>query len=218
MNEEIRALLEKTAAALERNNMKPYIAETKEEALEIVKTLVKEGDTVASGGSMTLKETGVSDLLASGSYNYLDRNGLSGDELKKCFRAAFSADVYFSSSNAITENGELYNVDGNANRIAAITFGPDSVVIVAGYNKIVPDLDSAVKRVKECAAPPNGTRLGLETYCAKEGRCINMTGCNGDFADGCKSAGRMCCSFLVTSHQRAKDRIKVILVGEKLGY
>ena len=218
MNEEIRALLEKTAAALERNNMKPYIAETKEEALEVVKTLVKEGDTVASGGSMTLKETGVSDLLANGSYNYHDRNGLSGDELKKCFRAAFSADVYFSSANAITENGELYNVDGNANRIAAITFGPDSVVIVAGYNKIVPDLDSAVKRVKECAAPPNGKRLGLETYCAKEGHCINMTGCDGDFADGCKSAGRMCCSYLVTSHQRAKDRIKVILVGEKLGY
>ncbi len=218
MTNEIRSLLEKTASALERNNMKPYIAENKQEALEIAKALIKEGDTAASGGSMTLKEAGVIDLLTSGSYNYLDRTGLSGDELKKCFRAAFSADVYFSSANAITENGELYNVDGNANRIAAITFGPDSVVIVAGYNKIVPDLDSAVKRVKTCAAPPNGVRLGLDTYCAKEGHCVNMSGCDGDFADGCKSAGRMCCSYLVTSHQRAKDRIKVILVGEKLGY
>lgn len=218
MNDEIRSLIEKTAAALEKNNMKPFIAETKEQALEIAASLLKDGDTVASGGSMTLKETGVSDLLASGKYNFLDRTGLSGDELKKCFRAAFSADVYFSSANAITENGELYNVDGNANRIAAITFGPDSVVIIAGYNKIVPDLDSAIRRVKECAAPPNAVRLGLETYCGKEGHCCNMTCSEGDFADGCKSRGRMCCSFLVTSHQRAKDRIKVILVGEKLGY
>ena len=218
MNTEIHSLMEKTAAALERNNMKAFIAETKEEALEIAKTLLKDGDTVASGGSVTLKETGISDLLSSGKYNYLDRTGLSGDELKKCFRDAFSADVYFSSSNAITENGELYNVDGNANRIAAVTFGPDSVVIVAGFNKIVPDIDSAIKRVKECAAPPNGVRLGLETYCSKEGHCCNMTCSEGDFADGCKSQGRMCCSFIVTSHQRAKDRIKVILVGEKLGY
>ena len=218
MNTEIHSLMEKTAAELERNNMKAFIAETKEEALEIAKTLLKDGDTVASGGSVPLKETGISDLLSSGKYNYLDRTGLSGDELKKCFRDAFSADVYFSSSNAITENGELYNVDGNANRIAAVTFGPDSVVIVAGFNKIVPDIDSAIKRVKECAAPPNGVRLGLETYCSKEGHCCNMTCSEGDFADGCKSQGRMCCSFIVTSHQRAKDRIKVILVGEKLGY
>lgn len=218
MNDEIRSIIEKTAAALEKNNMKAFIAETKEEALAIVKTLIKDGDTVASGGSVTLKETGVSDLLASGKYTFLDRTGLSGDELKKCYRAAFSADVYFSSANAITENGELYNVDGNANRIAAITFGPDSVVIVAGYNKIVPDLDAAMRRVKECAAPPNAVRLGLETYCSKEGHCCNMTCSEGDFADGCKSPNRMCCSFLVTSHQRAKDRIKVILVGEKLGY
>lgn len=218
MNTEIKSLLEKTAAALEKNNMKAFIAENRQEALEIAKSLLKDGDTVASGGSVSLKETGISDLLASGSYNYLDRTGLSGEELKKCYRAAFSADVYFSSSNAITENGELYNVDGNANRISAITFGPDSVVIVAGYNKIVPDIDAAVKRVKECAAPPNGVRLGLDTYCSKEGHCCNMTCIDGDFADGCKSSGRMCCSFLVTSHQRAKDRIKVILVGEKLGY
>lgn len=218
MNTEIKGLLEKTAAALEKNNMKAFIAENRQEALEIAKSLLKDGDTVASGGSVSLKEAGISDLLASGSYNYLDRTGLSGEELKKCYRAAFSADVYFSSSNAITENGELYNVDGNANRISAITFGPDSVVIVAGYNKIVPDIDAAVKRVKECAAPPNGVRLGLDTYCSKEGHCCNMTCTDGDFADGCKSSGRMCCSFLVTSHQRAKDRIKVILVGEKLGY
>ena len=218
MNNDILNLMQKTAEALEKNNMKAYIAKTKEEALEIAKSLLKDGDTVASGGSVTLKETGVSDLLASGKYNYLDRTGLSGDELKKCFRGAFSADVYFSSSNAITENGELYNVDGNANRIAAITFGPDSVVIIAGYNKIVPDLDAAIRRVKESAAPPNAVRLGLETYCSKEGHCCNMTCTEGDFADGCKSPSRMCCSFLVTSHQRAKDRIKVILVGEKLGY
>ncbi len=218
MTDEIRSLLEKTAANLEKNNMKCYIADTKEDILPIVRSLVKEGDTISSGGSMTLKETGIIDFLRNGSFNYLDRDGLSGAELKKCFRDAFSADVYFSSSNAITENGELYNVDGTANRVAAITFGPDSVVIIAGFNKIVPDLNAAAIRVKTCAAPPNGVRLNLDTYCAKAGKCMNMTDCSGDFADGCHSSGRMCCSYVVTSYQRAKDRIKVILVGEKLGY
>lgn len=218
MTDEIRSLMEKTAANLENNNMKCIIAETAADVPEIVKGLIKEGDTIASGGSMTLKETGVIDLLKSGAYNYLDRTGLSGAEITECYRKAFSADAYFSSSNAITENGELFNVDGNANRVAAITFGPSSVIIVAGYNKIVPDINAAVMRVKTHAAPPNGVRLGLDTYCASKGECCNMTGCEGDFAAGCKSSGRMCCTYVVTSHQRAKDRIKVILVGEKLGY
>lgn len=218
MNTEIRSLIEKTAEKLEKNNMKCYIADTKEDVLPIVRELIKEGQSAASGGSVTLKETGVIDLLSSGKYTYYDRTGLTGDELMQCFRNAFSADVYFSSSNAITENGELYNVDGNANRVAAITFGPSSVVIIAGYNKIVPDLNAAVTRVKTCAAPPNGVRLKTGTYCEKEGHCCNMTDCSGDFADGCKSSSRMCCTYVVTSYQRNKDRIKVILVGEKLGY
>ena len=219
MNNDTRLLLEKTSAALEKNNMKCFIAKTKEDVLPIVKKLLDEGCTVATGGSVTLNECGVTDYLRSGAFNFLDRTGLSGDELKKCFRAAFSADAYLCSSNAITENGELYNVDGNANRVSAICYGPDSVIIVAGVNKIVPDINAAVKRIKNVCTNKNSVRLGLDTYCSKKGACCVNVGCDGDFADGCKSTeARMCCSFVITSFQRAKYRIKVILVGEELGY
>ena len=215
---DVQKLLEKTALAIEKNNMKCYIAQTKEDVIPIVKELIKSGDTIALGGSMTLKETGVMELLTNGDYNYIDRSKFSSDEIKKCFRDAFSADVYFSSSNAITQNGDLYNVDGNSNRVAAITFGPDSVVIVAGYNKIVPDLNAAVARVKEVCAPANVERLDLNTPCRSLGKCIKSNGVNQDLSDGCNSKNRICCSYVINSQQRIKDRIKVILVGESLGY
>lgn len=212
--------MEKTAAALERNNMKCFIAEKKEDVLPIVESLVRDGDTIANGGSVTLAETGVTEFLRSGRFNFLDRAGLDGEKLKKCFRDSFSADVYFLSANAITENGELYNVDGNANRVAALCYGPDSVIVIAGANKLVPDLDAAIRRVKTISAPKNGIRLGLETYCSETGHCVVNCGCNDgeDFCGGCRTDGRMCCSYVVTSYQRNKNRIKVILVGEKLGY
>ncbi len=200
------------------NNMKPIIAETSADALEIVKTLIKDGDTVASGGSMTLAETGIMELLRSGAYNYLDRAGKTGEEAEAVYRAAFSADVYLTSSNAITESGELYNVDGNSNRVAAICYGPKSVIVVAGRNKIVPELKDAVMRVKRFAAPMNTARLGCETYCRSKGVCMAIeTGADGMTA-GCGSESRICCSFVVSAQQRIKDRIKVILVNEDLGY
>ena len=111
------------------------------------------------------------------------------------------------SSNAVTEEGELYNVDGNSNRVAALAYGPDSVIVVAGCNKIVPDIAAAVERVKKIAAPVNATRLHCSTPCAKTGECMN-----------CHSDGRICCNYLVSAQQRHQDRIKVILVGEELGY
>ena len=217
-NSVYRKILERTAKNLEMNNMKPIIAETSADALDIVKTLIKEGDTVASGGSMTLEETGIMELLRGGSYNYLDRAGKTGEEAEAIYRAAFSADVYLTSSNAITESGELYNVDGNSNRVAAICYGPKSVIVVAGRNKIVPDLNDAVKRVKRLAAPMNTVRLGCETYCRSKGVCMALeTGSDG-MTSGCRSESRICCSFVVSAQQRVKDRIKVILVNEDLGY
>lgn len=213
------SMLKRTAANLELNNMKAYIAETKEEALEIIKGLIKEGDTVASGGTMTAAEVGVTELLRSGSYNFLDRAAAkTPEETEKIYRDAFSADVYITSSNAVTENGELYNVDGNSNRVAAICFGPRSVIVVAGRNKVVKNLDDAVVRVKRLAAPMNTARLGCETYCKSKGECMALASGGKCMTDGCKSENRICCSYVVTAQQRIKDRIKVILVNEELGY
>lgn len=213
-----RKILEKTAKALEANNMKCFIAEKKEEVPDIVKGLLTEGCTVTCGGSMTLEECGAAALLRSGAYNFLDRTGKSREETEAIYRAAFSADAYLTSSNAITENGELYNVDGNSNRVAAICFGPKSVIVIAGRNKIVRTLDDAVVRVKRYAAPMNTARLGCETYCHAKGECMSLASGNSCMTSGCKSDGRICCSYVVTAHQRIKDRIKVILVNEELGF
>lgn len=224
MNESMQAILklriDKTRQALERNNMQTFYAQTKEEVLPIVQSLLKPGDTVAVGGSVTLEECGILPLLRNGNYCFLDRYapGLDDAGRKEIFRASFSADCYFCSANAITEQGELYNVDGNSNRVAALLYGPDSVIVVAGYNKIVADIHAAAQRVKRLAAPANAVRLGFDTYCAKAGQCISGKKAGADFCDGCDSDKRVCCNYVVCAHQRVKNRIKVILVGEPLGY
>lgn len=205
---------------LEANNMEAHFVETKKDALNLVKEMLPEGATVSNGGSVTLVETGVMALLNSGKYQYLDRSRAQTDEERKeIYRKCFSADYYFCSANAITEAGELYNVDGNCNRISCITFGPKNVVVIAGINKIVSDIGAAVKRVKTISAPKNTKRLGCETYCAKTGVCISeKTGELEAIGKGCSSPQRICCTYLVSSQQRVKNRIKVILVNEELGY
>ena len=203
--------------ALERNNMQGYYVDTRADVPAQVEALLHEQDTVSVGGSMTLRQCGVMDLLRSGRYHFLDREapGLSREQVQQIYRDSFSADAYLCSTNAITLNGELYNVDGNANRVACLAYGPRSVIVVAGYNKIVTDLQAAQTRVKQIAAPANVNRLSCETYCANKGVCM---GVNGGMTDGCHSAGRICCSYLVQGYQREAGRIKVILVGEELGY
>lgn len=211
----IQLRLEKTAKALESNNMTAFVVGTKEEAAEKVKSLIKKGDVIASGGSVSLSECGIIDMVKSPDYTYLDRN--SGDP-KEIYRKSFTADVYLSSANAITENGLLYNVDGNSNRVAAIAYGPESVIIVAGYNKIVGSLDEAVNRVKKIAAPANTVRLSCDTYCAKSGECAAFAKGNDELTCGCSSDERICCNYLISAKQRHKGRIKVILVAESLGF
>lgn len=185
--------------------------------MPLVESLIPQRASVAVGGSVTLKETGVLELLGNGNYTYYDRYApnLTAEQKRDVFIRSFGVDVYLSSSNAITENGELYNVDGTGNRIAAIAYGPEKVIFVVGANKIVSDLDEAVKRVKTCAAPPNAVRLGFETYCMHAGECMHV---NGTMTEGCASGSRICCSYLITGYQRVKDRIQVILVGEDCGY
>lgn len=212
-----RMQAEKVIAGLEKNRMKGYFVSAKKDVPQLVAELLHDGDTVAVGGSMSLSECGVMPLLRSGRYRFLDRYapGLTKEQVRQIFIRSFDADAYLCSANAVTLNGELYNVDGNSNRVAAICYGPRSVILVVGCNKIVPDIDAAVRRVKMHAAPPNAVRLSCETYCAKTGVC---SGLNGEMPAGCGSDARICCNYVVSAHQREAGRIKVILVGEPLGY
>ena len=218
VNEIIRLRMEKTKNALENNNMTAYTVKTKEEAADIVRSLLKKGDVIASGGSVTLNQCGITDIIKSPDYIYLDRNSVAPDKTAEIFRKSFFADVYLCSSNAITENGELYNVDGNSNRVAAIAYGPKSVIIIAGYNKIVRNIEEASNRVKKTAAPANTVRLQCDTYCSKSGECAAFTKESQDITSGCSSDERICCNFLISAKQRHKGRIKVILVAENLGF
>ena len=213
-------IVEKTMENLRKNNIKPFFVEKKEDVLPLIRTLVNEGDTVSNGGSVTLKECGVMDELKSGRYNYLDRSreGITREEVEEVYRETYKADVYFASANAVTESGYLYNVDGNSNRVSAILYGPKSVVLVCGYNKIVKNIEEAELRVKQKAAPPNTVRLNCDTYCAKAGECVSLKNSDREMCDGCHSPARICCNFVISAQQRHIDRIKVIFVGEKLGY
>ena len=206
--------------ALRANRLEAYYVETKEEAAGQAAALLREGDVIAAGGSMTLGETGIREMLRRGPYRFLDRDraGLSREQVEEIYREAFRADAYLCSANAVTERGELYNVDGNSNRVAAILYGPKSVIVVAGCNKIVPDLAAAVHRVKTQAAPKNCARLSCATFCREAGECVSLRQDSPEMPEGCRSEARICCNYVVSAYQRQQGRIKVILVGEPLGY
>ena len=213
-------VIEKTMDALRRNNMQAHFCASADDARELVRKLIPPKATVTHGGSITLSECGIPDMLRAGDYHYLDRKapGLSPEQIKEIYRGAFTADVFLTSANAITEDGLLYNVDGTSNRVAAILYGPDSVIVVAGYNKIVKDMDEAMDRLRTIAAPRNTVRLNCNTYCAKTGKCVSLNNPDSRIGDGCKSEQRICCNYVVSAQQRHIERIKVIIVGEKLGY
>ncbi len=223
MNASLKEIFElhvqKTIKALEANNMTAYYVPSAKDVVDKVAQLLHEGDTVSTGGSASLTEAGVIDHLKSGRYHYLDRyeEGLTAEQINTLFRRVFSADAYLCSANAVTTQGEIYNVDGNSNRVSAILFGPTSVIMVVGRNKLVNNLDEAVRRVKTIAAPANAARLDCGTYCAKTGECVSLLK-GGEMASGCTSDRRVCANFVVMGRQRVKGRVKVILVGEELGY
>lgn len=216
MNEQII----NTMNALKKNNMVPFYAETKEEALEILKGFIKENDVVGLGGSMTLKEIGATSLVRGGGYNVIDRydENLTPEERNECLRKSLLSDVFLTSSNAVSEKGELINVDGFGNRGAALVFGPKIVVVVVGKNKIVKDAEEGFKRIKEIAGPKNCQRLNKNNYCAYKNECVALKNGEESISDGCASQTRICCSYIVQSYQLIKDRIKVIICNEDLGY
>lgn len=211
--------VETTLKNLKRNKMEAYYVDTKEDAQKLVRTLISKGDTLSCGGSVTLKQTGIYDIISSDYYNFLDRSACeTPEQVEEVYRKTFCADAFFTSANAVTENGELYNVDGNSNRVAAILYGPKSVICICGVNKLVKNIGEAIARVKTKAAPPNTVRLGIETPCAKTGECISLKKDNPEMCEGCHGDGRICCNYVVCAQQRHVNRIKVIIIGEEYGY
>lgn len=205
----MHAKVKRTLIQLEKNNISGYFVHNTEELKHLVSSLVPNGSSIAVGGSMTLFETGMIEWLRTQDYEFHDRYapGLTAEELKAIHRKAFSCDAYFSSVNAVTESGELYSVDGNGNRVAAMIYGPDKVVIVAGTNKIVKSLASAIERNREYAAPANNIRLNTGTPCTVTGTCMD-----------CNSPGRICCAYTTLGFQRTKNRIHVIFIDGTYGY
>ncbi|WDV44869.1 lactate utilization protein [Clostridiaceae bacterium M8S5] len=199
----------KTIENLAKGNINGYLVEDGNDAIEIIEKILKEGDTVTAGGSITLKETGVMDYLRKGRYNFLDREvkGLTAEDKKEIYRKAFFADGYLTSANALTTKGEIYNVDGNGNRVAATIFGPDKVIFVVGVNKLVDTMQEAINRNAKIAAPANAKRIDKQTPCTKVGECVD-----------CLSKDRICRKYVVIKGDYDKDRIHVIIVNQNLGY
>ncbi len=199
----------RTIESLKNNNMNGYLVNDKNELIQKLDELMAKNSSVSCGGSMTLFETGIIEYLRNGRYNFLDRyeEGLTRDQIKEIYRKSFSCDNYIVSSNAITEDGYIYNVDGNGNRVAAMLYGPDKVIIIAGVNKIVSNVEEAVLRTRRYAAPANGKRLNRDTPCRKIGQCME-----------CTSSDRICNEYTLIKRQGNKDRIHVIFMNEDFGY
>ncbi len=192
-----------------KRNMDAYYCENSASAVALAMELMKDGGTVGMGGSATVHEIGLVDAIKNTSnLHFISRDAAKTQEEKKAiYLETMSADYFLTSSNAITINGELVNIDGNGNRVACLIHGPEHVIVLAGMNKVVDDVDSGIARVGTCAAPPNAARLGTRTPCAAIGHC-------GD----CHSEDCMCCQIVITRHSRHKGRIKIILIGEELGF
>ncbi len=203
-----KLLGERIIKGLESRNMEGFYAETKEEALQKALELIPEGSTVAWGGSMSVAEIGLKKVICEGNYKVFNRDDAPNrEEKRKIELASYDADFFLASANAISEDGVMVNVDGFGNRVSAIAAGPQNVLMIVGMNKVVKDVENAVSRARNEAAPVNVQRFGLDTPCAKSGVCFD-----------CKSPDCICCQILITRFSRVPKRIKVILVNDALGF
>ena len=209
MNQNITARNEKLAKevikGLESRQISGYWAADKEEALKQALALIPEGSTITMGGAMSAHEIGLVGALKEGNYNFIDRD--EAEDPRAAMLAAYDADVFLSSVNAMTQDGILVNIDGNANRVSAIAQGPRKVIFIVGMNKVCDDLDGAMKRARNVAAPINAQRFDINTPCNKTGKCMD-----------CKSPDTICCQFLITRFERHPGRAHVILVNDSLGF
>lgn len=197
-------LAQKVIKGLESRNMTGYYAADREDALKKALELIPEGSTVTMGGAMSAVEIGLVYALMNGNYDFLDRNRM---EPREALLKGYDADVFLTSANAMTEDGVMVNIDGNANRVSYIANGPKKIVAIVGMNKVCDDVDGAMKRARNVAAPTNAQRFEIDTPCKKTGSCAN-----------CKSPDTICCQFLVTRYSRHAGRIHVILVNDSLGF
>ncbi|PLV58743.1 lactate utilization protein [Thermotoga sp. KOL6] len=192
---------------LKRKKHEVWILQDVKDILEKVKELIPEGSTVAVGGSLTLLDTGILDILRRGKYNFLDRySAKTREEIEEIYRKSFWADYYLTSANAVTEDGKLVFLDGNGNRVAAVVYGPRNVIVVVSVNKVVKNVEEARERLRYIS-PMNSKRLNLETPCAKTGFCAD-----------CSSPQRICDYFMVVeSGVRQPGRFKILLTLEDFG-
>lgn len=193
--------------ALNKRQMNGHFCPDGKSAVKYVLSLIPEGSSVTWGGSESIRQCGLLDALKQAPVKLMDRAKVKPEDMKAFYRSAFSADFFLMSANAVTLDGQIVNIDGNGNRVAALSFGPDHVILVVGMNKVVSTLEEAVDRAHNIAAPPNSIRLGLDTPCTKDGVCHN-----------CFSRQKICNMLHVLHFSRDPERIHVVLVGEALGF
>lgn len=194
--------------ALESRNMEAYYVKTKEAALAKALELIPEGSSISWGGTISAQEIGLTDALHKGKYDVYDREQVeTREEKEKIAHQALNCDFFIGSTNALSEDGVLVNVDGNANRVAAFAYGPKNVLLIVGMNKVVKTEADAMSRARNEAAPINAQRFGVNTPCVKNGSCFN-----------CKSPQCICCQILITRFSKVPKRTKIILVDENLGF
>jgi len=194
---------------LKGRNFDAYYCKTRDEALEKALALIPSGSVVGWGGAASAQQIGLLDVLRTGDYREIDREkATTPEERNQLMRQCLLSDVFITGANAISLDGQMVNIDGNGNRVAAIVYGPKSVVVVAGMNKVVDTLESAVTRARTIAAPMNKQRFPAPTPCMVTGTCAD-----------CKAEGCICNQILITRRNSgAPGRIKFILVGEELGF
>ncbi len=200
--------VERTINALKKNNFEAIFVPDSKSACEEAMKQIPDGATVGVGGSVTLTQIGLLDSLGSRNVHLIwpMRQGKTQEEIRDLIRKSFSSDIFLSSTNAVTEDGKLFNIDASGNRVGAMFIGPKKTIIVCGVNKIVKDVEAAEKRVKEWAAPQNAKRLGRKTPCAETGMCAD-----------CKSPDRICNIYVTLAKKPARIDMTIILVGESLG-
>ncbi len=211
MNEHQKLYYEKRAQILVKNlrsrHFDAWYCETKEAALEKALSLIPQGAVVGWGGALSSQQIGLIDAVRKGNYREIDRAAYKPEEQSAAMRACLTADVFLTGANAISLTGEMVNIDGTGNRVAAIIFGPEKVLVIAGMNKVCDTLEDAMRRARTVAAPINKQRFSGDTPCLQTGVC-------GD----CKSDSCICNQIVITRNCRPAGRIQFVLVGEDLGF
>ncbi len=212
MNDVKKSYYQKRAQVLLKNlhnrHFEAYYCDDRQEALKKALSLIESGETVSWGGATSANQIGLLDAVRAGDYKVIDRDLCSTPEEKDmASKAALTADVFITGANAMSLDGQMVNIDGMGNRVAAIVYGPKSVLVIAGMNKVEDTLETAINRARTVAAPINQQRFGLDNPCSITGACAD-----------CKSVSCICNQILITRHCRPVGRIKFILVGEDLGF